>query len=154
MATQHKIAFPIDFSECSSQLVNDVLKMAKAFDSEIHLLYVVRAFGYYSTIYVNSIAIQEIEDSVMTGAKKSMIEFIDAYFPNYPKLRHAVLHGDASEEIIRYATVYDMDMILMGTHGRNGLEKLFLGSVAQRVVQGSPIPVMTINPYLRQKRAE
>jgi nucleotide-binding universal stress UspA family protein len=69
-------------------------------------------------------------------------------------MRHTILHGDASEEIVRYSKVYDMDVVIMGTHGRNGLEKFFLGSVAQRVVQSSPVPVMTINPYLRHKKSE
>jgi nucleotide-binding universal stress UspA family protein len=149
MEKQHRILFPIDFSECSSQLADDILNFAEKFDSEIHMIYVVRAFGYYSTLYVTSSAIQEIEDSVMTGAEKSLIEFKHNFFSDYPKLRHKILHGDAAEEIIRYASVYEIDLIIMGTHGRKALEKILLGSVAQRVVQSSPVPVLTINPYLR-----
>ena len=146
---QHKILFPIDFSGCSSDLIHDVLDVSGKYQSEIHLIYVARTFGYYSTIYVDSAAIQDLENTVMSGAQRSLSEFRNQYLADYSHVRHSVLHGDAAEEIVRYATVYDIDMIIMGTHGRKALAKLFLGSVTQRVVQSSPIPVLTINPFLK-----
>ncbi|MBU3917824.1 universal stress protein [bacterium] len=154
MTNQHKILFPIDFSECSSPLVADVLDFASKFQSEIHLVYVVRTFAYYATINIYPTYIQSIEDAVMAGSKKSMEDFKNAHFANYSKLEHSILYGDASEEIVRYAKVHTIDLIIMGTHGRKALEKLLMGSVAQRVIQSSPIPVLTINPYLREKRSE
>jgi nucleotide-binding universal stress UspA family protein len=55
--------------------------------------------------------------------------------------------GDAAEEILKYVRSEGIDLIIMGTHGRKGLEKIVFGSVAERVVQKSPVPVLTINPY-------
>jgi K+-sensing histidine kinase KdpD len=53
-----------------------------------------------------------------------------------------LLEGSAAEEIIRYATEQAMDLIVMGTHGRTGLERLLMGSVAEQVVRGAPCSVL------------
>ena len=58
-----------------------------------------------------------------------------------------VLVGDVAEEIIRHAEETSMDLIVMGTHGYKGIEKVMFGSVAEKVVRSSPCPVLTINPY-------
>jgi nucleotide-binding universal stress UspA family protein len=58
-----------------------------------------------------------------------------------------VVLGDAAEEILNYAKTEGIDLIIMGTHGRKGIERIIFGSVAERVVKKSPIPVLTVNPY-------
>lgn len=58
-----------------------------------------------------------------------------------------VVVGDASNEIIKYAKVQNADMIIIGTHGARGLEKILLGSTAERVVKKAPCPVLVFNPF-------
>jgi len=58
-----------------------------------------------------------------------------------------VVAGDASEEIINYIESQGIDLIIMGTHGRKGLDKVMFGSVAERGVKTSPVPVLVVNPY-------
>jgi nucleotide-binding universal stress UspA family protein len=58
-----------------------------------------------------------------------------------------VLRGDIADEIVKTAAEKNVDLIVMGTHGRKGLEKVLLGSVAERVIKNAPCPVMTVNPY-------
>jgi nucleotide-binding universal stress UspA family protein len=55
-----------------------------------------------------------------------------------------VLEGSPSREIVRYAEEQDCDLIVMGTHGRGGIDRLLLGSVAERVVRASEVPVLTV----------
>ena len=55
--------------------------------------------------------------------------------------------GDAIEEIINYINNEGIDLVIMGTHGRKGLNRVFFGSVADGVIKMSPVPVMSINPY-------
>jgi nucleotide-binding universal stress UspA family protein len=55
--------------------------------------------------------------------------------------------GDVAEEIIKYAEKSGTDMIVIGTHGRKGLEKIMFGSVAAGVVKGAHCPVLTVNPH-------
>jgi nucleotide-binding universal stress UspA family protein len=58
-----------------------------------------------------------------------------------------VILGDAAEKILEYAKNEDMDMIIMGTHGRKGMDRVIFGSVAEKVVKMSPVPLFIINPY-------
>jgi nucleotide-binding universal stress UspA family protein len=59
----------------------------------------------------------------------------------------AILSGDVVEEINRFAGEAKADMIVMGTHGYKGLDKILFGSVAEKIVKTAPCPVLTINPY-------
>ena len=52
--------------------------------------------------------------------------------------------GDPAEEIVRYATAHDIDLIVLGTHGRTGLSRVLLGSVAERVIRTAPCPVLAV----------
>ena len=61
-------------------------------------------------------------------------------------LIHIIL-GDAAEEVLNYVQSEGIDLVIMGTHGRKGLEHIIFGSVAERVVKQSPVPVLTVNPY-------
>ena len=60
-----------------------------------------------------------------------------------------VVLGDPAEEILNYAQAEGIDLIIIGTHGRKGLERIIFGSVAERVLKKSPVPVLTVNPYRR-----
>jgi hypothetical protein len=60
------------------------------------------------------------------------------------QVRHVILEGSPAEEIIRYATDQGIDLIVMGTHGRTGLERLLMGSVAEQVVRGAPCSVLVV----------
>jgi nucleotide-binding universal stress UspA family protein len=75
--------------------------------------------------------------------KSFVAETLNASVPNTT----AVLSGDVVEEINRFAGEKKADLIVMGTHGYKGLDKILFGSVAEKVVKTAPCPVLTINPY-------
>jgi nucleotide-binding universal stress UspA family protein len=56
----------------------------------------------------------------------------------------AIIEGSPSAEIVRYAEREACDLVVMGTHGRGGIDRLLLGSVAEKVVRGSNVPVLTV----------
>ncbi len=142
-----KILFPVDLSESSDKLVPYVATVAQKFQTEIHILYVGRLFQYFTSIYVPHTSINKFEEELLQGAKKRMQEFKDNNFKAFPDSKTAVVLGDASEEIIHYSETEKIDLIIMGTHGRKGLDKVIFGSVAERVVKTAPVPVMVVNPY-------
>jgi len=146
-----KILFPVDLSESSERIVEIVKEFTDKFQAELHLLFVARVFGYYSTIYVNADMISNLEIDVVRGGRKKMAEFQKEYFESTPGLTIRVTPGYPSEEILMYTSDNDIDMIIMGTHGRKGLEKVFFGSVAEQVVKTSPVPVLVVNPYKTKK---
>jgi nucleotide-binding universal stress UspA family protein len=143
----NKILFPVDLSESSQKLVPYVTLMARKFGSEIHLLFVARVFEYFSGIYVPHPSISKFEDEVVQGAKKRIKEFTEEYFSDFPETEAKVVAGDISEEILNYTVSNGIDLLILGTHGRKGLEKVFFGSVAEKVAKTSPVPVLLINPY-------
>lgn len=65
-----------------------------------------------------------------------------------------VLSGDVAEEILKYAAKKQVQLIIMGTHGYKGLERIMFGSVADKVVKTACCPVMTINPYREECEAK
>ena len=142
-----KILFPVDFSEVSPKIVPWVCSMGEKFDAEIHLLFVARTLEYFSGIYVTPVAIENFEDELIKGAEIKIEEFANVHFKEFADCKFRVVLGDADEEIINYVKSEQIDLIIMGTHGRKGLERIFFGSVAEKVIKTSPVPVLSINPY-------
>ena len=142
-----KILFPVDLSESSEKILPYVQAVAKKFEAKIHILFAARVFEYFSSIYVPVPSINKFEKEIIDGAEKKLYEFIDKHFKEYPGTKTVVVAGDASEEIINYVESQGIDLIIMGTHGRKGMDKIIFGSVAERVVKTSPVPVMVVNPF-------
>lgn len=142
-----KILFPVDLSEVSPKIAPWVLATAQKYDAEVHLLFVARRFDQYSGFCVSVDAIENIENEIVKGAETSLEEFVDRFFRGYPKCRAKVVQGDADEEILNYITSENVDLVIIGTHGRKGIERVLFGSVAERVIKTSSAPVLSINPY-------
>jgi len=147
MSVFRKILFPVDLSDSSAHIAAYVRMMAGRFESEIHLLFVARVFGYFSGIYVPHPSIDTFEAEIVDGAAKRLSEFQSECFPESMSVRSTVVAGDAAEEILAYVDREGIDLLVMGTHGRKGLEKVLFGSVAERVVKTAPVPVLVVNPY-------
>lgn len=147
MAEPRRILFPTDLAESAQSLVPHVRTMVTKFSSELHVLFVARLFDYFTAIYVPHPSIRKFEEELIQGAQTRMAEFQQEYFSALAKVKTEVVLGDAAEQILSYAAENEMDMIIIGTHGRKGLDRILFGSVAEKVVKSSPIPVLVINPY-------
>ena len=141
------ILFPVDLSESSSKIVPYVQAVADKFESKIHLLFAARVLDYIAGFYVPAPSITNMEKDIIEGAEKRLDEFVEQYFCDYRDTRASVVSGDATEKIIDYITSNEIDLVMMGTHGRKGLDKVIFGSVAERVVKTAPVPVMVVNPH-------
>ena len=64
-----------------------------------------------------------------------------------PNFKRVIVSGDPASKILETIESEDIDMVVLGTHGRKGLEHAIFGSVAENVVKKSPVPVLTVNPY-------
>ena len=142
-----KILFPVDLSKSSEKILPYVQTVAQKFDSKIHLFFAARVFEYFTSIYVPHPSINQFEKEIIEGAEKRLYEFMDEHFNEFPGTKTAVVAGDASEKIIEYIEDQKIDLVIMGTHGRKGMDKIIFGSVAERVVKTSPVPVMVVNPF-------
>ena len=145
-----RILFPVDLTESSEKLVPHVVTMMDRFNAQLHVLYVVRVFQYFTNIYVPNPSIDLFETELVEGAHKKMNEFMSAYFSRYDNAHSEVMLGDPSDAVLNYTREHNMDMVIMGTHGRKGLDRVIFGSVAERVIKGAHIPVLVINPRLEE----
>lgn len=142
-----RILFPVDLSETSEKIVPYVQTMSKQFNAQIHLLFIARILDYFVSIYVPHPSIDQFETQLVEGAKKRLNEFKEQFFAQYNVTEPVVKSGYASEEILNYCGENNIDLLIMGTHGRKGVDKIIFGSVADRVSKMATVPVLLINPY-------
>ncbi len=141
-----KILFPIDFAESYDSLLPWVSTFVEKFDATLYVVFVAQDLSSFSTFYVPHGNIQNFQEEAMQAAEKRMAAAAKEQFKNFPKLETRVLMGSPAEKILEVAKKENVDLIIMGAHGRTGLERVFFGSVADKVVTESLCPVMTIHP--------
>ncbi len=147
-----RVVTPIDFSENSKLIAESAAYMAGKFNASMYLIFVVQNFEDYSGFFVPQMSMPNLEGELVEGAEEKMLSFSEELKETCDKfgvseLYHRVFMGDVAEQIVEFATEVQSDLIIMGTHGYKGLEKIMFGSVADKVVRASRCPVMTINPY-------
>lgn len=146
MKQVQKILFPIDFASSFEPLLPWVSTFAEKFGATVYVLFVTQDLSGYSTFYVPHGNIQSFQQEALEAAKKKMQAVASEFFKGFGKLETRVEMGSPAERILKMAKKEKIDLIIMGAHGRKGLERAIFGSVADKVVQGATCPVMTIHP--------
>ncbi len=146
MVDVKKILFPVDFYESALKILPVVKLMAEKLGAKIELIHVVRGSSDFVGYEMGTAWYANFEDELIKGGEKAMDRFVEEKLAGLD-VDKAVAVGDAAEEIIKYADKTGADMIIIGTHGRKGMEKILFGSVAAGVVKGAHCPVLTVNPH-------
>ncbi len=141
-----KILYPVDFFESSDNILPYVKLMAEKLGAEIELIHVVRGSADFVGFEMGTAWYSSFEAELLEGGQKAMYRFAEEKFPGLD-IKTTIAVGDITEEIIKHAVKSGTDMIIIGTHGRKGLDKIMFGSVAAGVVKGAHCPVLTVNPY-------
>ena len=146
MKEVRKILFPIDFASNYQPLLPWVSTFATKFGATVYVLFVTQDLSSYSTFYVPHGNIQSFQQEAMAAAKKKMDAVVKESFQGFAKLETRVELGSPADKVLAFANQEKIDLIVMGAHGRKGLERAIFGSVADKVVTGALCPVMTIHP--------
>jgi nucleotide-binding universal stress UspA family protein len=141
-----KILFPIDFAANFETLVPWVETFADKFDAQVYVLFVAQDLSHFATFYVPHGNIEEFQQQAIDSARKRMAAAAEEFFKKFPKLETRVELGSPAEKILAFAEKEKVDMIIMGAHGRSGLDKMIFGSVANKVVKSASCPVLTVHP--------
>ena len=144
MQANNTIIVPIDFLSHTDKVVAYAINMAKRLKATLHFLHVVEEVSIYGD-YMGP-TIKHFVPQMMELSQKKMDILVKKYNSDELSCQGTVLNGDVVEGICTYAEKNKADMIIIGTHGRKGLEKMWLGSVAERVVKNAPCPTLTYNP--------
>lgn len=152
-----RILVPTDFSEPSDAALDYAKTLAEKFGASLHLLHVFEdpfvTGAFAAEMYVP--VPPETRDALIADARKNLVERV----PEGDSARFfattEVVTGLSARAIVDYTVANDIDLIVMGTHGRGGLAHLFMGSVAERVVRTAPCPVLTVHsPAVAAARTE
>ena len=138
------ILFATDFSESSEHAFEYALSLAKKFESRLVIIHVINEPVDLRGFYVPHISFDKLEEEIEQGAQKMMEKFCRTRGQDYPRLETCVVPGIPYDEIIKKGEELSADLIVVGTHGRTGLDHVLFGSTAEKVVRKSPVPVMTI----------
>ena len=138
-----KVLCPIDFSQHADLVVEWAAHLAEEHDSEVILLHA----------YHLPVEFQQLEgaylppdfwNSVKEEAEKTLVTYVDALRERGIPVEAVVREGYPATVIVDEAREMDADLIVIGTHGLSGIKHLLLGSIAERVVQRAPCPVLTV----------
>ena len=135
------ILVPTDGSPEVERALEYAFDLARAHDATIRAVYVVNAAGYGGLPMET--AWEGISDALHDEGRAA-VERVEELAPDDIEVETAVLEGSPSRVIVEEACPGDCDLVVMGTHGRGGIDRLLLGSVTERVVRRCDVPVLTV----------
>ncbi|MEQ8634752.1 universal stress protein [Gimesia maris] len=139
-----KILIPTDFSETSQAATQYAVELAKKFGAQLHLLHVIEDPVVYMPMF-ESYALPPKEDFENFAKTRLDNWILDEDKAGLEISTHWV-HGNPFVDILKYAKREEIDLIVVGTHGRSFTAHLLLGSVAEKVVRKASCPVLTVRP--------
>ena len=137
------ILLPTDGSKGVGEAINCTVALAKKFDAKIHVLFVVEPPRFQE--YGAGIALASIIKTLQEAGEQIVRDTVEMIRKSgLAAIEEATEDGHPAEEILKYAQEHGIDLIVIGTHGRRGLNRVLLGSVAEEVVRSANVPVMTV----------
>ncbi|MFP4227645.1 MAG: universal stress protein [Salinivenus sp.] len=142
-----RVLVPVDFSEPSREALRHAREVAQLFGAQIDLLYVIEE-NLHPAFYVGGVSsIYDVEPDIEEKAQVHLQKFADKTPGPSVDLQVHVAPGQAASEILAFADENDTDLVLTATHGRTGMERFLLGSVAEKLVRHLQCPVLTVKTF-------
>ncbi len=152
MDPMKNILYPTDFSEFSLAALPYAITFARQFDCRLHCLHVLdESYQYWLGAGENVIPAVVPTQEILQAAQRQMTQFAEQHFKDLPiQLVAQVISGHPANSILQYAQDFQIDLIVIATHGRSGLASVLLGSVTDKIVHKSPCPVLTVRHTAQQ----
>lgn len=141
-----KVCCPVDFSEPSWGALAEAGQLVAGGSGHLTILHVYDGAALVAAGDV-LVRVPDVEEQVARETQRRLDRFraeAERFAPG--RVTAETLSGAPAAEIVRYAERNDVDLIVMATHGRTGLKRLVLGSVAERVVRQAPCSVLVVRP--------
>jgi nucleotide-binding universal stress UspA family protein len=132
---------PVDFSNPSRELLRYAVDFAREFRASLLLLHVVQRINVPSRVVYYA---TQMQMTVLHGGMTKLAEWARRLVPDDVVAEQMVRAGEPYEVINRLARREQVDLVIVATHGRSGLKRLFLGSTAGRVLRHAPCPVLVV----------
>ena len=139
-----KVLVPTDFSESARHALTYGISFAREYEAELTLLHVVEnlTVGYASDLF--PVPMAEVFQEISGYARAELAKLGTEARAKNVTVEEVVVQGKPSAEIMRFARETEVDMIVLGTHGKGMLDQALFGSTTERVVRRAPCPVLTV----------
>ena len=145
MRSNHeKVLVAVDFSEASVDALKQAITIAKKFEAKLLVLHVIHDPANSPGFYISKKAGKKVFRNMEESTRQMMEEFAGKHLKKFKDYGTFVITGLPGAQIINFAEKKKVDLIVMGTHGRGGLDRLILGSVADKVIRGGTCPVPSV----------
>jgi len=139
-----KILFPVDFSEGSDNALPYAADMARHYGAKLYVLHVIQDIAKATGWYVPHVSLDELYRDIEKNAAKEMDRYGAEELRSLKEVERYIVKGTPYEEILKFAGKNKVDLIVIGTHGRKGLDKALFGSTVEKVVRDAPCPVFSV----------
>lgn len=147
-----RILVPCDFSEQSVNALKFAEQLESTSRTEIHLLYVVELPFLHDTVLMPTLYFEEQRfQDLRKNAEIKLNDIVKGHSVTDVRLTARVDYGSPSKKILDYVSTNSIDLVVMGTKGATGMCDMFVGSNAQKVVRGCPVPVIAVKDAVRPR---
>ncbi len=143
--TISRVLAPVDLSEESELVIDHAAALSDSYAAPLDLLHVVEEAAYPNAYGLD--AVPPDPPSVQDRAREALETLAGRLELRTDPVNIHVLTGNAAGDIVEFAATHDADLIVMATHGRTGMERFLIGSVAEKVVRQAPCPVFTLKSF-------
>ena len=138
------ILFPTDFSNGARAAMDHAISLAKDYNAKLILLYVIQDISIAEWYIPSSISVTDLVEDMQKSAWNEMNKWNTEVSAKVKDVEKMVVRGVPFVEIIKTAKNKNADLVVIGTHGRTGIDHMLFGSTAEKVVRKSPCPVLTV----------
>ncbi len=139
-----RILFATDFSEGSSHALPYAADIARQYGAKLFLVHVIYDVAKSAGWYVPHVSIDEIYNDMEKSARAELEKSFVDEMRGLDDIERVVLKGIPYEEISKFAGEKKIDLVVLGTHGRRGIDRMLFGSTAEQVVRNAPCPVLSV----------
>ncbi len=145
-----RILFPTDFSDSSKNAIEYAVSLAGIYKTKLYILHVIEHIFDVSGFYVPQLPVTELYKGMEDAAQREIEKFIPQNLKEGIEVENIIVSGTPFLEIIRTAKEKNVDLIVIATHGRTGLDHVLFGSVAEKVVRKAPCSVFVVKQAGRE----
>ena len=138
------ILFPTDFSQGARAAMDHAISLAKDYHAKLILLYVIQDISIAEWYIPSSLSAADLVEDMQKSASNEMEKWGAEVSQSVKDVEKLVVRGVPFVEIIRTAKEKSADLIVIGTHGRTGIDHMLFGSTAEKVVRKAACPVLTV----------
>ncbi len=142
MISLKKILCPIDHSDCSKEALKYAVSFAMKDEAKLYLLHIIDIRSFSEGL--DAMSKQIPDEETLEQLRTKLLDCIPEEIRDDMDIEATVIQGIPFAEIISTAKEKEIDMIVIGSHGRTGISHMMLGSVSEKVVRKAPCPVLTV----------